>query len=173
MSELAVANHHRISVGRLANEHQTAQSFLDGLESGGWGTHVVIPVSDDGKYGFENNSAIETPVCGVCEKRAWGALLFPEMRILTADGISDIGDCRYLSWFAHNNPFDQATMSSELESTPDSYVPNHRTTSRLYLLKVAAACLTSGSRRLSKTTITLACVSLHAASTVAIFPGMK
>jgi hypothetical protein len=44
----------------------------------------------------------------MCEQYAWGAMLFPDMRILTAEGISEIDDCRDLSEFAHGNPFDQA-----------------------------------------------------------------
>jgi len=38
-----------------------------------------------------------------------GFISFPEIRILTSEGVSDIDDCCHLPLFAHDNPFDQAT----------------------------------------------------------------
>lgn len=113
-----MANHYRILFAVFAKEHQPVQSFLDGLKSGGWGAHVAIPVSHEGKCGFQNDAATEPPACSSCEYHAWGAMLFPDMRILTSEGVSEINDCRYLSQFAYANPFDQADAVINESSCP-------------------------------------------------------
>jgi hypothetical protein len=104
-----MANHHRILIVVFAHEPQPMQSFLDALKSGGWRAHVEIPVPHEGECGFlKNDVETGTPVCGRCEYRAWGSMLFPDIRILTQEGVSEIDDCRNLPDFKHDHPFAQA-----------------------------------------------------------------
>jgi hypothetical protein len=104
-----MANHHRILIVVFAHEPQPMQSFLDALKSGGWRAHVEIPVPHEGECGFlKNDVETGTPVCGRCEYRAWGSMLFPDIRILTQEGVSEIDDCRHLPDFQHDHPFTQA-----------------------------------------------------------------
>lgn len=105
-----MANHYRVLIVVFAHEPQPMQSFLDGLKSGGWRAHVEIPVPHAGECGFKNVAATESPACGTCERRAWGSMLFPDIRILTKEGVSEIGDCRNLPDFAHQDPFAQANV---------------------------------------------------------------
>jgi len=104
-----MANHYRILNVVFSKERQAVESFLDGLKSGGWGGQAAIPVPHEGECGLLNNADAETPVCGRCERQAWGSLLFPDIRILTSEGVSEIDDCRHLSGFARDNPFAQAS----------------------------------------------------------------
>jgi hypothetical protein len=104
-----MANHHRILIAVFAHESQPMQSFLDVVKSGGWRAHVEIPVPHEGQCGLTNFlEQTEPPTCGTCEYRAWGSMLFPDIRIRTQEGVSEIDDCRNLPDFAHQDPFAQA-----------------------------------------------------------------
>src|SRR5271166_6387661 len=90
-----MANHYRILIVVFAHESQPMQSFLDALKSGGWRAHVEIPVPHEGQCGLNTFlEQTEPPTCGACERRAWGSMLFPDIRILTQEGVSEIDDCR-------------------------------------------------------------------------------
>jgi hypothetical protein len=93
------------------------QSFLDALKSGGWRAHVEIPVPHEGECGLTNfPETTEPPTCGTCEYRAWGSMLFSDIRILTQEGVSEIDDCHHLPDFKHEHPFTQANaVISECE----------------------------------------------------------
>jgi hypothetical protein len=106
-----MANHHRILIVVFAHKPLPMQSFLDGLKSGGWRAHVEIPVPHEGECGLTNFlEKTEPPTCGTCERRAWGSMLFPDIRILTQEGVSEIDDCRHLPDFGHEDPFAQANV---------------------------------------------------------------
>lgn len=114
-----MANHYRVWIVVFAHEPQPLQVFLDGLKSGGWRAHVEIPVPHAGECGFlKNDVETGTRVCGTCERRAWGSMLFPDIRILTEEGVSEIDDCRNLPGFAHENPFAQANAVISERSYP-------------------------------------------------------
>lgn len=104
-----MANHYRILIVVFAHESQPLQSFLDALKTGGWRAHVEIPVPHEGECGLTNFfEKTEPSTCGTCERRAWGSMLFPDIRILTQEGVSEFDDCRHLPDFAHEHPFAQA-----------------------------------------------------------------
>lgn len=112
-----MANHYRILIVVFAHEPQPMQSFLDALKSGGWRAHVEIPVPHEGECGLTNfPETTEPPTCGTCEYRAWGSMLFSDIRILTQEGVSEIDDCHHLPDFKHEHPFTQANaVISECE----------------------------------------------------------
>jgi hypothetical protein len=91
-------NHYNVVLIAFSQEPEPLDSFLGALITRGWNAHV--PVSD-----VHSDPGVITS-----QVRTWGGFLFPEMRIMTQTGISNVGDTTCLPDFAMDTVQEQAQL---------------------------------------------------------------
>ena len=78
-----MANHYRIFFDVWSVDPEPFHAFLGTLISGGWYEHVPVPDTTSAVYSDGDRSIGP-------EIRAWGGYLFPDMRILTKHGLTEV-----------------------------------------------------------------------------------
>jgi hypothetical protein len=81
-----MANHYRIIFDVWSVNPEPLHTFLGTFISGGWYAHVPVPDRQ-----MKTNPLSDSHAHGIDpEVRAWGAYLFPDIRILTNHGLIDV-----------------------------------------------------------------------------------
>jgi hypothetical protein len=88
--EIHMANHFRIYGVVFSKDPTPVEKFSDGLKSGGWGDQVPIPEPHEGECGYDDGRRLkaDSELCVTCQRTALGPIVFPDIRLLTCDGVT-------------------------------------------------------------------------------------